>query len=64
MDSKEFGLVAAQQLFQVQDLHYGFWEEGEIPSIANIHEAQDNHTLFLFKYIEEAINSFKGSRYT
>jgi SAM-dependent methyltransferase len=57
MDSKEFGLVAAQQLFQIQDLHYGFWEEGEIPSIRNFLEAQNKHTLFLFKYIEEAINA-------
>ncbi|MEE8365911.1 MAG: class I SAM-dependent methyltransferase [Gammaproteobacteria bacterium] len=59
MDSKEFGLVAAQQLFQIQDLHYGFWEEGEIPSIKNFLEAQNKHTLFLFKYIEEAINADK-----
>lgn len=59
MDSKEFGLVAAQQLFQIHDLHYGFWEEGEIPSIKNFLEAQNKHTLFLFKYIEEAINADK-----
>jgi len=59
MDSKEFGLVAAQQLFQLQDLHYGFWEEREIPSIKNFFEAQNKYTLFLFKYIEEAINADK-----
>ena len=59
MDSKEFGLVAAQQLFQVQDLHYGFWKEGGIPSVKNFFEAQNKHTLFLFKYIEEAINADK-----
>ena len=29
MDSKEFGLVAAQQLFKIDDIHYGFWKDGE-----------------------------------
>ena len=59
MDSKEFGLVAAQQLFNIQDLHYGFWDEGKIPSSENFIEAQDNHTAFLLKHIEEAINADK-----
>ncbi|MFS1525907.1 class I SAM-dependent methyltransferase [Microbulbifer sp. 2304DJ12-6] len=51
MDSKEFGLVAAQQLFQVEDLHYGFWEIGEQPSFQNLQRAQENHTEFLLKHI-------------
>jgi 2-polyprenyl-3-methyl-5-hydroxy-6-metoxy-1,4-benzoquinol methylase len=55
VDSKEFGLVAAQQLFQLQDLHYGFWEKGEIPSINRFAEAQNQHTAFLFQFIEEAV---------
>ena len=28
MDSKEFGLVLAQKLFDLKDLHFGFWEKG------------------------------------
>ena len=51
MDSKEFGLVAAQQLFQVEDLHYGFWYEGEEATLGNWQEAQKAHTKFLFKHI-------------
>ena len=35
MDSKEFGLVAAQQLFQVEDLHYGFWDLDEVINLSN-----------------------------
>ena len=62
MDSKEFGLVAAQQLFQIQDLHYGFWEEGEAPSINNLLNAQNKHTSFLFKHIKETINADKNCK--
>jgi len=59
MDSREFGLVAAQQLLQIQDLHYGFWEKGEVPSIDKLLDAQNKHTSFLFKHIEETINADK-----
>jgi SAM-dependent methyltransferase len=57
MDSKEFGLVAAQQLLQAEDLHYGFWEAGEIPKIENVAKAQNNHTVFLFKHIESVVEA-------
>ena len=52
MDSKEFGLVAAQQLLQMQDLHYGFWETGEAPDLKNFQAAQDRHSEFLFSHIQ------------
>ena len=55
MDSKEFGLVAAQQLFQIEDIHYGFWDEDLKVSIANYKKAQTRHTDFLFHHIEEII---------
>ena len=48
MDSKEFGLVAAQQLFKIEDIHYGFWEDGENATLGNWKEAQETHTEFLF----------------
>jgi len=62
MESKEFGLVAAQQLFQLQDLHYGFWEKGEIPSITQFEEAQNKHTQFLFQHIEHALKNEKNPK--
>ncbi len=62
MNSKEFGLVASQQLFQIQDLHYGFWEDGEAPSAMKFPEAQSKYTSFLCKYIEEAIGTGENCR--
>jgi len=62
VNSREFGLVASQQLFQIEDLHYGFWEEGETPSTRNFIEAQKKYTLFLCKYIEEALNDDRNRR--
>ena len=55
MDSKEFGLVAAQQLFQVEDLHYGFWDADDKKQLENWKKAQRRHTEFLFEYINKSI---------
>ena len=52
MDSKEFGLVAAQQLFKIEDIHYGYWDKSEIASLNNWKIAQERHTNFLFQYID------------
>ncbi|MCP4494032.1 MAG: class I SAM-dependent methyltransferase [Gammaproteobacteria bacterium] len=62
MNSKEFGLVASQQLLQIQDLHYGFWEDGEAPSAAKFPEAQSKYTDFLCQYIREAISTGENCR--
>ena len=61
MDSKEFGLVAAQQLFRVEDLHYGFWEDGENATLENWKKAQETHTDFLFKHIFKHIEDKEKS---
>ena len=55
MDSKEFGLVAAQQLFKVEDLHYGYWDKSEDATLSNWITAQEKHTNFLFKYIYDKV---------
>ena len=57
MDSKEFGLVAAQQLFQIEDIHYGFWENDMEVSLSNFKVAQEKHTNFLFKHINDFISN-------
>ena len=62
MDSKEFGLVAAQQLFQIEDLHYGYWDTNDVINLSNWKKAQENHTNFLFKYIEKYINDKDTSK--
>ena len=61
MDSKEFGLVAAQQLFKIEDIHYGFWEDGENATLGNWKQAQEAHTEFLFKHIFKHIESKQTS---
>ena len=62
MDSKELGLVAAQQLLQVEDLHYGFWEKGATPSMQKLWEAQNQHSLFLIKHIEATLDADKTGK--
>jgi len=62
MDSKEFGLVAAQQLFKVEDLHYGFWDDNENATLSNWKKAQERHTDFLFRYIFENIKDKNKSK--
>ena len=47
LDSREVGLLLAQQLFQVDDLHYGFWVEGESPSIGGMPAAQQRYNTQL-----------------
>ena len=62
MDSKEFGLVAAQQLFQIEDIHYGFWENDMEVSLSNFKVAQEKHTNFLFKHINDFISNKKNDK--
>tara|TARA_Y100000590_G_scaffold438666_1_gene561752 strand:+ start:7 stop:855 length:849 start_codon:yes stop_codon:yes gene_type:complete len=62
MDSKEFGLVAAQQLFHIEDIHYGFWEKDEVATLNNFKEAQKKHTDFLFQYIDNFIENKDQSK--
>ena len=57
MDSKEFGLVAAQQLFNIEDLHYGFWDKDDEVSLSTWQVAQEKHTKFLFDYIDKYIKN-------
>lgn len=49
MNSRELGLVLAQQLFGVDDLHYGLWDEGLPATLANLPRAQRRYTAFLLE---------------
>lgn len=62
MDSKEFGLVAAQQLFQIEDIHYGFWDKGEVATLNNWRKAQEKHTEFLFQHINNFVDNKDHSK--
>lgn len=47
MDSKELGLVLAQQLLGVEDLHYGLWDADLEVSFANLATAQQRFNELL-----------------
>lgn len=55
-------MVAAQQLLKIQDIHYGFWEKGESPSIDKFFSAQEKHTRFLFSQLEAAMGLDKSGK--
>jgi SAM-dependent methyltransferase len=47
MHSRELGLVLAQQLLDVQDLHYGLWDEDLELKLANLPAAQQRYNDML-----------------
>lgn len=51
MNSEEFGLVAAQQLLQCEDLHYGYWDKNLPLQLSNLAIAQEKHTHVLLEAI-------------
>lgn len=53
MHTRELGLVLAQQLLDIADLHYGWWEEGERPTLGRLKEAQERYSTRLIEVVEE-----------
>ena len=49
MTSRELGLVLAQQLLDVEDLHYGLWDPDLELSLGNIARAQQRYTDMLLE---------------
>lgn len=47
MDSRELGLVLARQLLDIEDLHYGLWQEGLELKLANLAIAQQCYNEML-----------------
>jgi len=52
MTSRELGLVLAQQILDVQDLHYGLWESDLPVSLANMPQAQQRYTDLVLGQLE------------
>jgi SAM-dependent methyltransferase len=50
--SRELGLILAQQLLAIEDLHYGLWEAGLPVSIDRLAAAQQRYTQLLLGRIE------------
>ncbi len=55
MSSRELGLVLAQQLLDVEDLHYGLWDPDLVLSLANIPLAQQRYTTLLLDLLERLL---------
>lgn len=47
MHSRELGLILGQQLFDVDDLHYGLWDDGLELKLSNLATAQQRYTELL-----------------
>jgi SAM-dependent methyltransferase len=52
MSSRELGLVLAQQLLDVEDLHYGLWDPDLPLSLGNIALAQQRYTEMLLAQVD------------
>jgi len=53
MDSRELGLVLGQQLLDIDDMHYGLWEDDLELKLANMAAAQQRYTDMLLSDIDE-----------
>lgn len=55
MSSRELGLVLAQQLLDVEDLHYGLWDPDLELSLGNLVRAQQRYTELLMGVIDSRL---------
>jgi SAM-dependent methyltransferase len=62
MTSRELGLVLAQQLLGVQDLHFGLWDPDLPVSMANFSRAQQCYTDFLLEHIRQLMADNRAPR--
>lgn len=53
--SRELGLVLVQQLLRLDELHYGLWDAGLAPTLANLPLAQRRYTEFLLAALHELV---------
>src|SRR5688500_19379785 len=54
MHSRELGLVLAQQLGNVEDLHYGLWDPDLELSFANLRVAQQRYSDLILSQLPPA----------
>jgi len=62
MTSRELGLVLAQQLLDVQDLHFGLWDPALPVSMANFGLAQQRYTDLLLEHIKGLLTDRSAPR--
>lgn len=62
MSSRELGLVLAQQILDVEDLHYGLWDPDLEVSLGNIALAQQRYTELLLGKIDALLAGHPAPR--
>ncbi len=62
MTSRELGLVLAQQLLGVEDLHYGLWDADLALSLANLVPAQQRYTELLLGHVAQQLAGIQRPR--
>jgi SAM-dependent methyltransferase len=55
ISSRELGLVLAQQILGVEDLHYGLWDADLELSLGNIARAQQRYTEMLLALVDQLL---------
>lgn len=62
MSSRELGLVLAQQLLDVEDLHYGLWDPDLTLTLGNITLAQQRYTDMLLGLVDRLLGGDSEQR--
>ena len=62
MSSRELGLVLAQQLLDVDDLHYGLWNADLPLTLGNVPMAQQRYTELLLDHVARLLNAIETPR--
>ena len=62
MSSRELGLLLAQQLLDVEDLHYGLWDADLEVLPGNVALAQQRYTAMLLALLERLLAECKQPR--
>jgi SAM-dependent methyltransferase len=62
MSSRELGLVLAQQLLDVDDLHYGLWDDDLPLTLGNIATAQQRYTGLLLERLAQLLDAIETPR--
>ncbi len=62
MSSRELGLVLAQQLLAVEELHYGLWDPDLELSLANLPVAQQRYSGMLLALVGQLLAADSGAR--
>ena len=62
MSSRELGLVLAQQILDVEDLHYGLWDPDLPLSLANVALAQQRYTEMLLAQLDVLLANHPAPR--